>query len=595
MGKKKGKGKKEKKETNLGLSEVDKTFYELTITDLNRKLARLRTQAQELEEKNEELLQQLQKSKEDGDDIIIYLKRMLQEKNDEIAELRESYQGLEETHVKETKEFLQKIADMEEEYKEMHEMLNSEIKLLEGKLNALEEFRIQRDELMKKYEKQERDMEEQELRHKRELYEVERKFIVSKNLLMREMEERLRKLSTEFQNTTETRIAATTHRMIRENIAINNELDVMLETHQRLTDENLKHKQNSTKAKNAAELLEQEKRIVLAQSRVHRKTIERLTKEHEEMSATLKKNILNQKLFDETKQKLEILNEENKLMHKNLLLMEQNLHASRCENNELKTEVQYAKSKMVLSELTKSRAVLAIKDFLQIQAAPGEDEALKIAKRQDLLNTLLSLLSEELVVKRDSLESICDAKALGKSVYAKGDLGFVPRLVPRPKSKFPVKKTVATRIGPSLEALKAKAPKTVTKKAEEGMAVEEEEVVVESTIASSKTMILEEEEEEEETFYTSESTERAAEESEEEPPPPPPAVDEAAEAAKETPSATKETPSAQTTTAPADEQEHIGEEEETEEGVSVEVTQEGDTASPEETAEEKVPETEPEQ
>lgn len=45
----------------------------------------------------------------------------------------------------------------------------------------LEDFRLQRDELMAKFKNIEKDIEEQEKAHKKEIYEIEKKFIIAKN------------------------------------------------------------------------------------------------------------------------------------------------------------------------------------------------------------------------------------------------------------------------------------------------------------------------------------------------------------------------------------------------------------------------------
>jgi hypothetical protein len=53
--------------------------------------------------------------------------------------------------------------------------------LLNGKLNSLEEFRLQKNDLNAKFAQQEVEMKEKDTDHESSLREVERKFIISKN------------------------------------------------------------------------------------------------------------------------------------------------------------------------------------------------------------------------------------------------------------------------------------------------------------------------------------------------------------------------------------------------------------------------------
>ncbi|CAH1373387.1 hypothetical protein MTP99_014789 [Tenebrio molitor] len=449
-GKKGKKGKKKKKAPKIdpnALTEVDRTFYELTITDLNRKLARLRSLTAELEEKNEQLTTDLSKLDEDRNDIITYLKRILQERSDEIAELQERLRALEETRQEETENYEQKITDLENEYKQMHEQLTSEIKLLEGKLNSLEEFRIQRDELMKKFEDQENAMEEQEKRHKNELYEIERKFIIGKDKLKKDMEARLLQLSAEFQDATELRIAATTHRVIRENIAINNELDVMLITHDRLHTENAEMKERDRILRQEAELHEAEKKKALAKVRVQLKIIERLTKEHEEMTQKLSKYQTIEQEMHEMSSELQKTKQSVLCLNHQIRILEQNVHALKCKETSLQTELNNVQDDNDRLTMILAQAVFSIKEVLEVQSKIS-DEALRVSKRESLLTQLFILLSEaeKKKARKPSLETIGSLSA----TYERGDLGFVPKSATR-RSTIPTIRHIEAQTGPSFE------------------------------------------------------------------------------------------------------------------------------------------------
>ncbi|KAJ8929777.1 hypothetical protein NQ314_017501 [Rhamnusium bicolor] len=367
-GKGKGKEKKGKKKAEIdpnALTEVDKTFYELQIADLNRKLARLRTLTQELEDKNEELKQSNEKLDEDRSDIIIYLKRMLQEKIDEIKELEERVTALQESMQNTTEDFEEKIAEMEQEYKQMHEQLTSEIKLLEGKLNSLEEFRTQRDDLLKKFENQENEMEAQEKRHKRELYEIERKFIISKDQLKKDMEA---EVITTF------------------------------------------HSNASIKKRDIT---------------IKQQIIERLTDDHKFMSDLLDRYRRYQKEVFNSRNDIKAINDKNKQLEYKNKILEQNLHHIRCERTATQADLIYTKEENGRLNAILIEAVSCIKDALTVRTE--SEESLRSAKRENFLNSLFALLSKakDEKIRRPSLDTIDSMEA----TYTRGDLGFIPKPV----------------------------------------------------------------------------------------------------------------------------------------------------------------------
>uniref|UniRef100_A0ABD2WZN0 Cilia- and flagella-associated protein 157 n=2 Tax=Trichogramma TaxID=7490 RepID=A0ABD2WZN0_9HYME len=175
------KGKKEKKARKRNVAnELDTVTYEQQILDNNRQLARLRSRNEELELEAEKLKDKLLQLEENKADLTSHLQRILQRKVEEAEELQERLLALEKLRKDEQKANKMKIERMEQEFKTMENNLSAEIKLAAGKLNALEDFRLARIDLMNKFEEQEKRVAEQELRHKESLYEAEKSLIIGK-------------------------------------------------------------------------------------------------------------------------------------------------------------------------------------------------------------------------------------------------------------------------------------------------------------------------------------------------------------------------------------------------------------------------------
>lgn len=236
----KKKGKKEKKEDKDKLTQVDITFYELTITDLNNKLARLRSHVANIEETNDALVEKMRVMDEDRTDVTAEMSRSLHRKENTIQELDERLIELARIREKENQEAAATIKNWESKFKAMEEQLTSEIKLLNGKLNSLEEFRILRDDMLQKFDEQEQSSKLFQKDHDRQIEEMEAKAIVEKDQLKKEVEAKLLQLSEDFTKSSEIRIAGYTRRLIRENIALNKEMDKMVATQIRMEEDNEK-------------------------------------------------------------------------------------------------------------------------------------------------------------------------------------------------------------------------------------------------------------------------------------------------------------------------------------------------------------------
>lgn len=422
MAPKKDKGKKNE---NAGVfNQVEKTLLEQEINECNRKIARLRSAVSQFEAHNEELQNALDKLDENRADIIAFLKKQLSTKIEEYNEQKEKVDSLIEIKDRETIQFNETVTELQKNFTRMKDQLTSENKLLAGKLNTLEEFRFMRDDLMKKYDAQEKKFEDQEMCYRRIIYETEKKFVISKDKLKKEMETRLLQLAQDFQDATEIRIAASTHRVIRENIAISNELDNILSAQQKISDQNEMFKENIRAAIIAKEVAEEERDAAINKSVIQLKVIDQFTTAFENIKKEKGECDKKNHDFEALQAKVENLTKENDNLTLQVRILEQKLHAKLSgQNKEIVDASKIGKERDKLLKILLN-AAFAIEAALKLEKWACTNPERKTEDRQLFLTNLLQIVTQfRETQKAESLATI----ASFSDIYNRGDLGFVPK------------------------------------------------------------------------------------------------------------------------------------------------------------------------
>merc|ERR1719228_1732025 len=138
----------------------------------------------------------------------------------------------------------------------MKDNLTSDNMILGGKLAALEEFKVQKEDLMAKFAMMEEELAKKDTDHKEHLYTLEKKAVMDKDRLKKEMILRVNQVAAEFRKVSNKQMAETTKRTIRENVSINAQLAKMSDKTIELIQENDDLKEKEKKMKQQIDMLE---------------------------------------------------------------------------------------------------------------------------------------------------------------------------------------------------------------------------------------------------------------------------------------------------------------------------------------------------
>ncbi|XP_060656222.1 cilia- and flagella-associated protein 157 [Drosophila nasuta] len=448
---KSSKSKSKDKEANK-VSQVDRTFYELQITDLNQKLARLRAHLASLDEANVVMTAKLQDIDHDRTDVAAHLERTLAERNNSITELEERLVEVSKVRDEENRVAQEKIADLEGKYKAMHDQLTSEIKLLNGKLNSLDEFRIQRDVLLAKFDDQESEIKEKEKYHKEALYNMEQAAVVEKDALKKEVEAKLLQVSEDFTRSSEIRNAGYTRRLIRENIALQKEIDMLVMSQIKIQQQYNNQKEKHKEIIEQYSALDQIKNELVRNSINKIKIIEGLTHNYETLKAKYVEALQYRRAYEEQQKTEQQLDETNKdaagkvrslcRRVENMMLEKKHLEAMHDQHEgeivRLRGIIQQIKA-TVRDAIITQQGVTLFPERLEeanvdephvIQEVREEALSMNKLARIDLLTQLMNIVSSHSaeLPKTPSIETIETATS---ELYTPGKMGFMPHK-PRP-------------------------------------------------------------------------------------------------------------------------------------------------------------------
>ncbi|XP_075416866.1 cilia- and flagella-associated protein 157 [Tenrec ecaudatus] len=447
-GKKKKGGKKDSgAATDTVLDPETREFYHIQIRDLEDRLARYQRKWDELSVQEKLFRQEFEQLAANKKEIVAFLKRTLNQRVDEIADLNEQLQSLQLAKEMEKDAFEAQLAQVRHEFQETKDQLTSENIILGGKLAALEEFRLQKEELMGKFETLESQLHKQENLYKDYVYNLEKKSVLDKDRLKKEIIQRVNLVASEFRRVASNQMWDTTKRAIQENHTVTLQLAKLSQQGLQLLQENEQLHGAHCKLHQQLALLENTYKFMTKHSSSHHKLILMLTEKcHQQRQCTLEAEQLRQ-LQDHVEQQFQQLQKDEQALR------------SQNEQLHLQLEQERAKAQSLQQQLTEEQKVRASLEMTLTQATSFLQAIQMHSQEQDVDFNVVSQLQhkemlEQLLVMLSSAISLIPQEAVhphrkslpkdppkmsrpkvapllqqlsGITRYQPGDLGLVPR------------------------------------------------------------------------------------------------------------------------------------------------------------------------
>nr|XP_033815919.1 cilia- and flagella-associated protein 157 isoform X2 [Geotrypetes seraphini] len=378
------------------LSELSKEFYLLQIRDLEGRVIRYQRKLDELETSAVIFQAKYDQVLKDKKEIVSFLKRTLDQRTDELTELNEHLITIQQAKEADKDAFEAQLAHERHEAQEIKDQLTSENMVLVGRLAGLEEFRLHKEDLMARFAALEMQLKKQEEEHKEMIYNLEKKAVIDKDRLKKEMLLRVNMVAAEFRKISNNQMAETTKRTIRENVSISAQLAKISERSMELIQEKdlLMDAQNE-QCKQVAMLEHNEKQLV-KNNLSNQKMIRMLTEKCHQQQILLEEFSQKEQEFNTLETAYQSLREEKKTMRQQITELEEKAGKHQTEEVTLAGQLEEEQKNRKLLEKILKQAAFALKDILLEK--PGDEECGDLdfkfqLRRNQMLHALLMLLS----------------------------------------------------------------------------------------------------------------------------------------------------------------------------------------------------------
>ncbi|XP_074149813.1 cilia- and flagella-associated protein 157-like [Sminthopsis crassicaudata] len=410
MGPKKGGegGKKKSKKGGLLSPKVEEViteeirkFYQNQIQDLEKRIIHYQRKWDELVANDRLFRAKFEQLAQNKKEIVAFLKCSLNQRVFEITDLNEQLQGLQISKEIEKDAFESQLAQVRHEFQETKDQLVSENVLLGGRLAALDEYRIQKEELMAKFTLLEEQLKKEQDEYKDWIYSLEKKAVLEKDRMKKEIVQRVNKVAIEFRKMSAFQMSETTRKVIQENVDMTQELAKVSNQSVGLFSENEELVEDTRQMSKQLDMLKSNKKM-LSKDKLNRlKMIWFLVEKCEEQQQRMEEVEKRRVMLDQVEMAFQQIQQDNHDLRNDVEELTMKVKFNQLEAKKLTEELENEQKRKQDVEQVLTQARFLLRDLLSMQPERFEDGQFNVLfqmEQKEILKQLMSMLSHAVVL-----------------------------------------------------------------------------------------------------------------------------------------------------------------------------------------------------